>query len=63
MKHTPSKAFEIVSEFEAAIGEYTGAPSVVAVNSCTTALRLCLDWQMELKAGRLVEWPRSDPRT
>ena len=45
MKHTPSKAFEIVSEFEAAIGEYTGAPSVVAVNSCTMALRLCLDWQ------------------
>ena len=44
MKHTPSKAFEIVSEFEAAIGEYTGAPSVVAVNSCTMALRLCLDW-------------------
>ena len=45
MKHIPSKAFEIVSEFEAAIGEYTGAPSVVAVNSCTMALRLCLDWQ------------------
>jgi dTDP-4-amino-4,6-dideoxygalactose transaminase len=45
VKHTPSKAFEIVSEFEAAIGEYTGAPSVVAVNSCTMALRLCLDWQ------------------
>lgn len=52
MKHTPSKAFEIISEFEAAIGEYTGAPSVVAVNSCTMALRLCLDWRMELKAGR-----------
>jgi hypothetical protein len=45
MKHTPSKAFEIVSEFEAAIGEYAGAPSVVAVSSCTMALRLCLDWR------------------
>jgi hypothetical protein len=44
VKHTSPKAFEIVGEFEAAIGEYTGAPSVVAVNSCTMALRLCLDW-------------------
>ena len=52
MKHVPSKAFEIVREFEAAIGEYTGAPSVVAVNSCTMALRLCLDWHMNSGIGR-----------
>lgn len=37
-------AFDIVRKFEQAIAEYTGAPYVVAVNSCTMALLLALDW-------------------
>lgn len=37
-------AFNIVKDFEDAVGEYTGAPFVVAVNSCTNALFLCLMW-------------------
>lgn len=36
--------FQVVRDFEKAVGEYTGAPYVVAVNSCTNALFLCLMW-------------------
>ena len=36
--------FEVVRNFEEAVAEYTGAPYVVAVNSCTMALLLCLCW-------------------
>jgi dTDP-4-amino-4,6-dideoxygalactose transaminase len=36
--------FQVVRDFEVAVGEYTGAPYVVAVNSCTAALRLALRW-------------------
>ena len=43
MKPNP---FDINREFEAAICEYTGAPFAVTTNSCTMALRLCLDWQI-----------------
>ena len=39
-----SKAFQVVRDFEAAVAEYTGAPYCVAVNSCTNALFLCLQW-------------------
>lgn len=37
--------FQVVRDFEQTIGEYTGAPYVVCVNSCTAALRLALAWQ------------------
>lgn len=37
-------AFKVVRDFEAALCEYTGAPYAVAVNSCTSALLLCLDY-------------------
>ena len=37
-------AFRVVRDFEAALAEYTGAPYVCAVNSCTAALRLALRW-------------------
>ena len=37
-------AFKVVADFEAALCEYTGAPYAVAVNSCTSALLLCLDY-------------------
>lgn len=33
--------FEIVSEFEQAVAEYTGAPFAVAVDNCSNALFLC----------------------
>jgi dTDP-4-amino-4,6-dideoxygalactose transaminase len=44
--------FDINREFESAIREYTGALFAVLTNSCTMALRLCLDWQMKQGAGR-----------
>lgn len=37
-------AFYIVREFERALSDYTHAPYVVAVNSCTSALFLCCQW-------------------
>ena len=37
--------FDVVRDFEKALGEYAGAPYVVAVNSCTAALRLALRWE------------------
>ena len=33
--------FKVVSMFEEAVAEYTGAPYAVAVDSCTNALFLC----------------------
>jgi dTDP-4-amino-4,6-dideoxygalactose transaminase len=39
--------FDINRELEAAICAYTGAPFAVLTNSCTMALRLCLDWHMK----------------
>jgi dTDP-4-amino-4,6-dideoxygalactose transaminase len=41
-----SNPFDINREFESELCRYTGAPFAVAVNSCTMALRLCLDWHM-----------------
>lgn len=38
--------WEVVSDFEAAIAEYTGAPLVVCTNSGTAALLLALEWEM-----------------
>lgn len=37
--------FQVVRDFETALGEYTGAPFVVSTNSCTAALHLALMWQ------------------
>ena len=39
-----SRAFRVVEMFEEAVAEYTGAPYVVAVNSCSAALHLCCIW-------------------
>lgn len=41
------KAYQVIKDFEAAVAEYTGAPYVVAVDSCTNALFLCLMWAIE----------------
>jgi dTDP-4-amino-4,6-dideoxygalactose transaminase len=37
--------FQVVKDFERAVGEYTGAPYCVTVNSCTAALLLALEWE------------------
>lgn len=39
--------FRVVSDFERAVAEYTGAPFCVAVNSCTAALLLAVARHME----------------
>lgn len=39
-----TNAFEVVRMFERAMCEYTGAKYAVAVNSCTNALGICLEW-------------------
>jgi dTDP-4-amino-4,6-dideoxygalactose transaminase len=40
--------FQVVRDFERAVAEYTGAPYVVAVNSCTSALMLAVAWHLRL---------------
>jgi len=39
-----SNPYQVVKDFEAALSDYTGAPFVVCVNSCTAALELSLLW-------------------
>ena len=39
--------FQVVKDFESEVGKYTGAPYVVAVNSCTNALFLALKWHKD----------------
>jgi dTDP-4-amino-4,6-dideoxygalactose transaminase len=53
-----SSAHQVTRDFEAAIAEYTAAPHVVAVNSCTMALLLAVAWHVGRdryanQAGRL----------
>ena len=51
--------FDIVRGFENAVAEYTGAPYVVAVNSCTMALLLaCKWWQQQDMPGKKVILPK-----
>ncbi|CAB4223468.1 DegT/DnrJ/EryC1/StrS aminotransferase [uncultured Caudovirales phage] len=38
--------FDVVRDFEQGVAEYTGAPYVVAVNSCTAALMLAVAWHL-----------------
>lgn len=50
--------FKVVTDFEQAVCDYTGAPFCVAVNSCTSALFLCLRWY-KLEVGCVeVEVPK-----
>lgn len=54
---------QVTSDFEAALGEYTGAPHVVCVNSCTMALLLAVAWHIGRdryrgQAGHLKAWLR-----
>jgi hypothetical protein len=54
--------FDINREFEAEICRYTGAPFAVLTNSCTMALRLCLDWQMRQEHSAAAEHGGLDPQ-
>lgn len=42
--------FQVVKDFERAVADYTGAPYVVAVNSCTAALMLAVAWHLSKTA-------------
>lgn len=48
------RAYRIVDEFEQALSEYTGAPYVVATDTCTSALFMCLAWV----SGDVVRLPK-----
>lgn len=54
-----NKAFQVVKDFERAVAEYTGAPYVVAVNSCSMAILLAVAWHLWGKTGFK---PRTDPQ-
>jgi len=41
-----SNPYEVVKQFEQAVATYTGAPYVVAVNSCSAALMLAVAWHL-----------------
>lgn len=49
-------AFDVVRMFEKAMCEYTGAKYAVAVDSCTNALGICLEWGGSYK-GETLELP------
>ncbi len=54
------RVYQVVDDFEEELQEYTGAPFVVAVNSCTNALLLALTWEMNHWKD---SWPRLEGGT
>ena len=60
--------YQVTADLEAALCEYTGSPFAVAVNSCTAALMLAVQWNLRRhtfsdfgclpKYGREVEIPK-----
>lgn len=52
------KGYQVIKDFEAAVAEYTGAPYVVAVDSCTNALFLSLMWWSKFKHSNRVAIPK-----
>ncbi len=54
MKHNP---FDIVEHFEETVADYTGAQYAVAVDSCTNALFLCLEYEKHVIAMSGLEIP------
>lgn len=54
--------FKVVEDFEKAVANYASAPYCVALNSCTNALFLCLEWEkLNLKKhynSQYVEIPK-----
>jgi dTDP-4-amino-4,6-dideoxygalactose transaminase len=47
--------FKVVKDFEEAVAEYTGAPYCVAVNSCTSAIFLCLQYMKSVMGWGVLE--------
>jgi dTDP-4-amino-4,6-dideoxygalactose transaminase len=56
-------AFKVNRDFESALCEYTGAPYAVVVNSCTSALLLCLDYFKQMPQYETVPWVEIPKRT
>lgn len=50
--------YDIVRDFEQAVSDYTGAPYVVAVNSCTMALLLAIKWYIQKHFKSVIEIPK-----
>lgn len=50
--------FKIVEEFEQAVAAYTGAPYVVAVNSCTNAIGIVAEYLAESTTNVTVTIPK-----
>ena len=48
---------QVVKEFERAVAEYTGAPYVVAVNSCSAALMLAVAWHLRPRPALIGNLP------
>ena len=52
------RQFQVIRDFEEALARYTGAPFVVCVNSCTMALRICMDWQWRHNNCDFIDIPK-----
>lgn len=52
---------QVTKDFEREVAAYCGSPYAVAVNSCTNALFLCLQWFKH--KGQLPEWVECPSRT
>lgn len=50
--------YQVVRDFEQAVADYTGAPFVVAVNSCTMALLLAVQWKLKYQINKRVFIPK-----
>ena len=50
--------YQVTRDFEAALCDYTGARYAVAVNSCTAALLLCVEWHHRYGRRNVVSIPR-----
>lgn len=53
-----SNPYDVVRQFEAALCEYTGAKYAVAVNSCTSALLICLSYWKHEHGQEMIVLPK-----
>lgn len=51
------QAYKVVSQFEEALSDYTGAPYAVTTNSCTMALLLACAYTLHGPSNNGVVWP------
>ena len=50
--------YEVTRRFEQALCTYTGAPYAVAVNSCTAAIMLAIEYNVPFQSANIVEIPK-----